>query len=525
MSEPALSQTDVLVIGAGPTGLMMAAELRRYGIACRVVDKNSARSDKSKALGVQSRTLEVLSLIGDALSEEAIQSGRKAQDANLYVDGELAARADLSSIPSRFPYLLFLEQSETERILEEHLNRLGTWVERNTELVSFRQDEEGVASVLKDEEGHEFRIRAKFLIGCDGAHSAVRHGMNVRFGGAPYEGEFLLGDVEVEWGLAYGEAHTFVSSHGLMACFPMRGERRYRIILVPQLKSGKQDVSLSLEELEGVAQKFVKGGVKLSNPVWLTRFRLHHRMASAFREDRVFLAGDAAHIHSPAGGQGMNTGIQDAHNLAWKIAYVLRGRAREDLLESYASERIPVARGVVRGTDRAFRLALLPNNPLIRFARSQILRRLIGVRMLQKRMARVISQVAISYSASPWISSDGDRGFRHGPRGGSRAPDAIWHEGGRSRRVYELLEGTRFTLLAFTDDGVLTPEICDLQTKWSGVLQAHAVPRLVSPQAVREYGAEFPCVYLVRPDGFVALRGRGLELAGVVAWLEAHLNV
>lgn len=397
MAGQAASPPQVLVIGAGPTGLAAALALAHLGVAVRIVDKNPARSDKSKALGVQAGTLECLgAAVDDELVDQMIGAGRPTAAAWIHLGDGDPIRIDLSTIASRYPFILILAQSETEEILEQRLNRLSVSVERQTELVDIEETDSQVLAWMKTSKGEVEEARFSFAIGCDGAHSVVRRLLKIAFKGAAYTGDFILGDVALQWSWPAGSVQTFVSRRGVAAAFPMKGEQ-YRLILIPRerpVAAERRDIDL--DAFRSIASELVKGQISIQSATWLTRFGVHHRIVERFQQGRVFLAGDAAHIHSPAGGQGMNTGIQDALNLAFKLKKVLAEESPLASLKDYERERLPVARQVLRGTDLVFRMGLLPENLLTAFARRTLLPLVVGSSFVQRRVVDAISEMAVA---------------------------------------------------------------------------------------------------------------------------------
>jgi 2-polyprenyl-6-methoxyphenol hydroxylase-like FAD-dependent oxidoreductase len=390
---------DVLVVGAGPTGLAIAGSLAKAGIKVRIIDQNSGPSTQSKALGVQAGTLEAIEQVyGSAVSGEMVRQGFPASRAWLHVDHQEPITVELGQIPSQYNFILILEQSKTEAILEAELQSYGIFVERNQKLISLSQSPAGITSGIRIlEDNTTEMIRTRFVIGCDGAHSAVRQAIGVPFDGGTYNGEFILGDIKANWPWEYGVVRTFISEKGALACFPMRGDQRYRFILIPKTESNlARDPAITLADFQKATTSLAPKPILVSDPVWLTRFRVHHRMTKSFRSGNVFLAGDAAHIHSPAGGQGMNTGIQDAFNLADKIIRVINHKADESILENYESERMPVAKKVLRSTDLVFKFALKRDNVLIKNFRKFVLPKIIGSKTIQARFAEAISEVKIA---------------------------------------------------------------------------------------------------------------------------------
>ncbi|HRI52169.1 MAG TPA: FAD-dependent monooxygenase, partial [Pseudomonadota bacterium] len=425
---------QVLISGAGPTGLMLAGQLVARGIRCRIIDKAAVRSPHSRALVVQPRTLELLDQMG--LTEALIAEGQPTPQVAVYLNHRRVVELDISDTgltDTAYPFLLFVSQVETERVLERYLTEHGVQVERPLELVSFKSDAGKVTAQLQHGDGRKETVQAAYLIGCDGAHSAVRKGLGLKFEGEAYEQDFVLADVDIDWPIGHQQLTISLGDDGVFVVFPMKGERAYRIIAAragaPKADAGEP----TLEELQALAAARSPVPLTLSCPRWLARFRLHHRAVERYSAGRGFVAGDAAHIHSPAGGQGMNTGIQDAANLAWKLALVLRGEAPESLLDSYNDERWPVGQALLRTTDRMFSVGTTRNRLLIgaRNLLVPLAGKVMQSRTLRQRMFRFVGQLGIAYPTSRIVDErlDGaDRRFRQAPGKGERAP-VVLHGG------------------------------------------------------------------------------------------------
>jgi 2-polyprenyl-6-methoxyphenol hydroxylase-like FAD-dependent oxidoreductase len=547
-----MGDTTVLVVGAGPTGLTMAGELARHGASCRVVDELEKPTDKSKALGVHARTLEIFDGMG--IVAAAVAAGRPMHGTNIYADGKRIAHLGFDELDTPYPFVLSLAQDETERLLAERAARLGVKVERKKKLVSLAQDDAGVTATF---EGGE-TARAAFLVGCDGAHSAVRKALGLSFEGSAYEEGFVLGDVDLDVRFPDDEIHVFFSPEGVLACFPMKGEHRWRLIA----EAPDAPAEPSLEWFSDLVRRRAGPEPKLLGARWRAAFRIHRRMVPSYRGGRVFVAGDAAHVHSPVGGLGMNTGIQDAYNLAWKLALVASGAARPPLLDSYDVERRPIAAATLSDTDLATR-AITLRSPVAREIRNRVVSLLTSIDLVQRQMVKTASQMGLSYRASPIVREDrlplafatvtANRDqelpsvadwldFGSAPHAGDRAPDVAFGDGGR--RVFDLLRGTRHQLLLF-DGAAATVEgyvrldniARRVRERHGAFVDAHViVPRADKPPELgwdgsilfdtdgalhRRYGAGAECLYLVRPDGYVAYRAQPADEDRVVSYLQS----
>ena len=435
---------DVLVIGAGPVGLTMAAELARFGVGVRIVDKAAERSDTSKALVLWSRSLELFDRMG--CGEALVAAGFKARAVNIIAGNTEIAHINLDSLETPHPYELMLSQSDTERLLEQQLNAFGVKVERGVELVRFAADDERVTADLRHSDGREETVDAAWMIGCDGAHSSVRHGLGMEFEGETLPSNWVLADVHLAGSPTKpDELAIYWHEAGVLALFPISPDR-YRVVAdVGHANADEHPRDPTLEDVQALIGQRGPGGIQASAPVWLSGFKINERKVTDYRAGRVFLAGDAAHIHSPAGGQGMNTGMQDAFNLAWKLALACRGLASpEPLLGSYSVERSEVGRRVLINSGRLTAVSMLKGGLLQGF-RNHIGFLLLGLSPVRRAMTNTLSELSIGYPQSPLTRVDG--AHHSGPAAGERAPVAA------SGPLVGAGDRPRFALFAPADAG------------------------------------------------------------------------
>ena len=514
---------DVLVIGAGPTGLMAATLLRRGGVGVRIVEKRGEASRESRAFAVQARTLELFQSIGlvDALLDRGVMN----TGVDIHVGGRQVGGLDFDragSPDTPFPFILMLPQSETEAILIGELARQGVAVERGIEVAGIEQEADGVVTRGTAAGGEAVAIRSAYAIGADGAHSVVRKALGLTFLGAPYEQRFLLADCRVDWALDHDRFRVFAHGERIGLFLPLRGRALSRVMAADIRKGEGEDghaAPMALADLQAAFSEAAGIGLTLHDPVWTSGYRIHHRGVNRYRVGRVFVAGDAAHIHSPAGGQGMNTGLQDAANLAWKLTAALRGGAGDALLDSYDAERRPVGEAVLAQTDRLFSLAA-GRSGWQAGLRDLLAPVLLGgaseLGAFQRKAFRTVSEIGLRYGEG---GGEGDR-----PGAGERAPDAAIT---RHRRVFDLIGGYAPHFLLLSRRPLGAEEVDGILAGLNG-LPAHLVTRLAAgrdPRVVvaetaavfEAYGLHEPdaqAVLAIRPDGYVAWRGRGLDLAG-----------
>ena len=507
----------VLIVGAGPTGMTAAMELSRMAVPVRIVDKLTEFSDTSRALAVQARTMELLSQRGPGA--EMARLGNQGRHAVLHGDRNVLGQINFGVVDSRFNYILLLAQSETERILREQLEQQGVAVERGTELVALGQGESKagtVTAVLRKVNGTLEEVRAPYLIATDGAHSLARHTLGLEFGGASLPQSYALADLHIDGALPEDAVSLFLGGKGLLAAFPLGG-KRFRLIATEREGSAGQD-DPTVPYMQQLYDREANVPVRLYDMVWSSRFRINSRHVKQLRVGRVFLGGDAAHIHSPAGGQGMNTGIQDMINLCWKLAMVHRGVAQESLLETYQEERMPVIRHLVSTTERATDL-LNSGNALVHELVEHVAPLLLSSNVVREAGAGVVSELGVGYRGSPL---DGPEHGAGTVRVGDRVPDLpVRVDGEGTTPLLNVLDPSRFTLLLV--GGAPVPaalESSPLRGSWLQVLRVESDGE---DQGFAERLGTSGWL-LVRPDGYLAMRGEGeRDVRGVEKWLQRWL--
>jgi 2-polyprenyl-6-methoxyphenol hydroxylase-like FAD-dependent oxidoreductase len=518
--------TDVLIVGAGPTGLMLANQLARRGIRAMIVDRHSGPAQQSRAMAVHARTLEIYAKMG--LAKRALELGALGTAANMWANGRWAARipvGDIGKSLSPFPFVLMLGQDDNERIMGEKLRELGVAVAWNTELIAFEQRPDHVDATLRLPDGSTRGITAAWMAGCDGSRSPVREMSGIGFPGGSYEHTFFVADTEATGPMRPGELNVYLWQDGFHLFFPMRGRDRWRVIgILPAALRQRDD--LRFEDVIPAITQEAGAGLSFKGCDWFSTYRIHHRAAERFRDRRCFLLGDAAHVHSPMGAQGMNTGLQDAYNLAWKLALVVQGRADPALLDSYEDERIPVARRLLETTDRAFQL-VVSDSWLAGLFRSRIIAKIAARAMTIERARtlafRTISQIGIRYPHSPL--SQTLAGLPKGaPVAGDRFPwmQLRFDAGGPAEDLFQKLDDTSFNLLVFGAPSI-PPAIED---EFGDLLHVHAIPQGPDNDAeLARAGVPQPSFYLLRPDGHVGLCGPRLEVAALERYLSGQVRL
>ncbi len=481
----------VLIVGAGPTGLVLALWLTKLGVRVRIVDKTAEPGTTSRALAVQARTLEFYRQVG--LAEAVVACGVAITNVNLWVHGSLAARVPLHRIGkglSPYAFALTYPQDAHERLLVERLDALGVKVERQTELHRFEQHADGVRATLRRLGGSEEICEAAYLAGCDGASSTVRQGLAIGFPGGTYTGLFYVADVEVTAPATDEELHVDLEDADFVLVFPLKGRGRVRLVGTVRHLPGREHGDLTFDDVKGKAIEHLHLNIEKVN--WFSTYRVHHRVADHFRSGRAFLLGDAGHVHSPVGGQGMNTGIGDAVNLAWKLAAVLKDSAPDALLDTYEPERIRFARRLVATTDRAFTLPTM-RGFISRFVRTRIVPLLVPLLFrlppVRRFLFRTVSQIVVNYRKSPL-----SRGSAGAIRGGDRLP---WIKTGPGTDNFNPLTSLMWQVHVYGELRSGIVEVCaELQ------LPVH---HFAWKPEMRRCGLMRGALYLVRPDGYVAL--------------------
>src|SRR5499427_257896 len=503
--------TDVLIVGAGPTGLMLANQLIRRGVRAQIIDRHSGPAQQSRALGVQARTLEIYQKLG--IAERAIELGKVGDGANIWAQGVHMANIPLGAAGGSvtpYPYILVLGQDDNELIMGDKLRELGGSVQWNTELVSLEQSPDKVAATLKQPDGKKRTITAKYVAGCDGANSAVRELNGITFPGAPYEHVFFVADVVCTGSMIADQVNVYLFKEGFHLLFPMRGKDHWRVVgILPPGLRGRND--LKFEDTIPSLRQEAGSNLTFKSCKWFSTYRIHHRHASHFRAGRCFLLGDAAHIHSPVGAQGMNTGLQDAYNLAWKLALVIENRAKPALLDSYEQERIPVAQALLNGTDRAFRL-VVSDSWIAGLLRTKLLSRLaafaLNLKAAQKFGFRTVSQTGIRYRNSP-LSKSLNSLPETAPQKGDRFP---WLRlklapNGPPEDLFQKLSDLQFNLVLIGQ-----PPVSDGMLFESDLFRTCTIPSdPVNDQELARVQIPQPSFFLVRPDGYIGLCGGRFE--------------
>ena len=519
-------KTDIIIVGAGPTGLALACQLTRFEVDFVIIDKCEGVTPYSKALGVHARTLEIYEQLD--LAEKAVEQGTIAGKVRLLERGEVLGQVELSNIGkglSSYPFMLVLEQSRNEQLMYDWLKSHDRTVLWQTELESFSQDGGAVTANVKNGSGASQTIEGKYLVGCDGPHSLVRHALGLGFEGSTFERLFYVADVRIDWKFSHDALTVCLAPHGVVAFFPMPGEKRWRIVGAFPEGHEKDEREIVYEEIEAQIKKEAQLELDITRVDWFSTYKVHTRHVDKFSAGRCFVAGDAAHIHTPAGGQGMNTGIQDAYNLAWKLGLVVKHNANARILDTYNEERLPNAKRLTATTDRMFNLAA-GKDWFVGLIRTTIFpplaKYILSIESVRKKFFILISQIGITYRSGSLSmhETDADEGDRHFEiKAGDRLPYFLID----GESIYDRLRAPKFHLLRFSDlesvgekkpsvsavvvndlgenlvadEGVLS----ETESEYAHLIDRHVIP--LYPNVVEIFGVDQPFNVLLRPDNYI----------------------
>ena len=506
-----MKQYDVIIVGAGPTGLMAAVQLARYHINFLIIDGKSGPTEQSRAIVMTARSMEVYQQLG--ISDTAIEQGKFIEDFSIYVKGKEKATAHIGEFgkgKTDFSYMLAFEQSKNEKLLFEKLNSYGQTVSWNTELIKLVKNNELFEVDVKHFDGTEEKISAKYIIGCDGARSVVRHSFDFSFKGGTYENHFYVADAVLKWDKDPNTLILCPSRKEFCGFFPLGGNNSHRIIgTIPNALNNKPDIDF--KDMETSIREAVVFPMEIEKINWFSIYKLHHRSVQKFNDGNCFLAGDAAHIHSPAGGQGMNTGLQDAYNLTWKLALVIKGIATEKLLATYNEERLPFAKWLLKFTDRAFTI-MTSSNIFISWVRNTIIplfaKFFLGKPSVRSIMFDSVSQLRWSYTECSISQNSSSQKLKF--NSGDRLPYILL--GQEKQSVYTLLTAPVFHLLVI---GEIKP-----------ILEPNEMIKIIplGMEEWKEKGVTKPLFVLVRPDNYIGLIADEMNDSILRNYLQQHCS-
>jgi 2-polyprenyl-6-methoxyphenol hydroxylase and related FAD-dependent oxidoreductases len=515
-----MKHAPVLIVGAGPVGLATALSLTQSGIAVRIIDRLAEPTNQSRAAVVHARTLEMFERLG--IASEFVDIGVRVHGAAVYGPNKtLLTRPSLDHLPTHYPFMLGIDQATTERLLRERLSALGVEVERPVEFIGLAQSASAVTVRLRSGTDAPRIEEFSYVVGADGARGTVRGALGLKLEGETLDATWITADVKIRWDRDPDEAVAFLSPEGLAFIAPMNGDR-WRVIVNLHKLSKAEGEAITLEDVQTIVRDRLGVQAPLYDPVWISPFNINTRMTPTMKVGRVFLAGDAAHVHSPVGGQGMNTGIQDGLNLAWKLAAVLKGQSGEPLLESYNAERHANARALLQKVGPMTKMVNL-RQPVAVELRNMVIR-VVGQLGFGATLARDFSMLGVGYPNSPAVEDHRASWLDRGPRAGERAPDAedLLFGDDTPRRLFELWTGdSRHQLLLFSGRKPKAEQLAELAgiaAEFGGlegflrvllITNEGFVPGCaVDPDGIAHdaYGAEGPLLFLVRPDGYIGFR-------------------
>lgn len=518
-----VNQTPILIVGAGPTGLMMACELARYGVPYRIIDKKSEMTKTTNAAGVHPRTLEIFEHLG--IIDQFLANSIKSPKFEIHSENETLASMSFDVIDSHFNYLIMIPQSETEKILNNYLLTLNGHVERSAELIDLKRENNKLISTIRHADQKIETIESDWVIGCDGYHSMVREKSHIPMTGKDINHEFLVADMLIDTNISHDTVVVFLLKGSILGLFPLAGENKYRI--VTSTNQSNSQSKLTEDEMKNIIFKQSGHECSVKEILWSSPFWIHGKTAKTLRQGHVFLAGDAAHVHSPAGAQGMNTGLQDAYNLAWKLALVINHKADQRILDSYEAERFPIIKSIVSVTNK-LAPAGLTQNSMILALRNWFIKNIVGrFKKLRTTMAGYIAQIAWGYHKSPIVIKDTKGRYSSSPKPGDRIPDILLKN---KTRLYDYLHNNQHNLLLFSGPSPTPETLKNIDATYAWAVK-HA-GNLIKPYVVTNGKSELPNVIddidltihkrygvdklgmcLIRPDHYIALITADLDPA------------
>lgn len=514
---------DVLIIGAGPVGLFCANELQRQGLTCRIIDKKTTLSDKSKALGIHIRSLDMLKDCG--FIDKVLAQGLKVEGITIKSQGKELVNVCFSELNASYPFLIDLPQDKLEKILYDSLINKGINVEWQTTLTEIKEDN-GITSALVQATGFKKEtIRCRWLIACDGSHSTVRSLANIAFTGSAYKESWWLADLHINWELPDNRMFAFLSPKGPLACFPI-GKKRYRLVMTSDNPNDFE--TPDFETIQKAFNERSTDPATLSKPIWISAFGISHRQIEHYRHGNIFFAGDAAHVHSPMGGQGLNTGMQDIYNLCWKLAMVKNEHAPDAFLDSYQAERYPIAKAVLKKTGFMTHMILL-KNPLLIALRNRMMHFVSHLKKPRQHILTGLAELDISYARSPIVNLLGKKtAFKLGEF--LMDFTLVDPQNKRKLGIQTIIQGTEHNLLIFAgtqkqDMAELLETCAFIEKNFADFLKVHLILPVKKRKLLHNnslfidekqalhtaLGIKEPTAVLVRPDKYVGMTQCPLE--------------
>lgn len=529
-----MNHLPVLIVGAGPTGLMMACELERYDIPFRIIDQKSEPTQGSNATWIQARTLEIFDTCG--LVDRFLKIGHKCEAINFYLSGKPLTKIPLDQIDSMYPFILMLPQSETERLLNKKLEESKIRVERALELINIKQTNDGVVSTIRLHDGDTETITSNWVIACDGANSTVREKAQIQFIGEDLPEQFMVADAKMSSFLPTNEIHVFCDKgtifpeKGTLFSASPWGSKEYRLSANLSFETPRQ--IFTEQEVREVVAERTYGHYIVESVSWISPFWIHGKIVNQMRTGSIFFAGDAGHIHSPAGGQGMNTGIQDAFNLAWKLALVIQRKANESLLNSYHEERYPIVKEIVTRTDFFTNMVLFDKSFISKFRKFS--HKLSAQAKLSKKLGMQLTQLNIRYQDSSVIDYQVKQNAKF-PQQGERAPDIIIND---TEKLSKYLSNTIHNILVFLGNSPTQNDLTNikeleklLNKDFSKLVKMFVVTNKIlnglnniildtTNNLHQRYNAKKASIYIIRPDNYIAYYSKNIDTISVGQFLK-----